>query len=260
MTLALSGCAWVPKNKFDAAQSQNRTLTEQSRAQLSEIENLKIHARTVEDRLIKAEEELAQLDDRAGRDRQKLANLRTERQRLQQQAAGLNGKSAGIPIGVSGKLADLAQRYPSLQYDPQTGISKLDTDVLFDSGQTDLKPAADKMLGEFAEILKAPEAQEMKIMVVGHTDKQGIKGREVRQKFPNNWHLSTGRALAVAERLKRAGLPEERMGIAGFGQNQPVSPNDTAESRRKNRRVEIFVVGPETPVVGWTETLGTLYR
>jgi len=60
--------------------------------------------------------------------------------------------------------------------------------------------------------------------------------------------------------LRKAGIPDDRMGIAGFGQHQPISPNDTAESRQKNRRVEIFVVGPDTPVVGWSETLGTLYR
>ncbi len=50
------------------------------------------------------------------------------------------------------------------------------------------------------------------------------------------------------------------MGIAGFAQYQPISPNDTASARKKNRRVEIFVVGPETPVVGWTETLESVYR
>jgi chemotaxis protein MotB len=97
-------------------------------------------------------------------------------------------------------------------------------------------------------------------MVVGHTDGRGIKGREARQKYPNNWHLSAARAVSVVERLREAGLPENRMGVAGFAQYQPISPNDTAGSRKKNRRVEIFVVGPETPVVGWTETLNSVYR
>jgi chemotaxis protein MotB len=147
-----------------------------------------------------------------------------------------------------------------LQYDPQTGISKLDTDVLFDSGDASLKPNADKMLREFADVFQAPEASQLKIMVVGHTDSQGIKGREVRSKYPDNWHLSAGRALSVADRLRKAGIPESRMGVAGFGQHQPLAANDTTESRQRNRRVEIFVVGPETPVVGWTETHGSVYR
>jgi chemotaxis protein MotB len=187
----------------------------------------------VEDQLIHAEDELAQLDG--------------------------SRKRAGLPAGVNGQLAELAQRYPMLQFDARTGISKFDTDLLFDSGDAQLKPGADRMLSEFAEIFRSPEARDLKIMVVGHADAQGIKGREVRERYPTNWHLSAGRALAVADRLRKAGLPEDRMGVTGFGQYQPVSPNDTAEARQRNRRVEIFVLGPETPVVGWVDP-GKTYR
>ena len=138
--------------------------------------------------------------------------------------------------------------------------SKLDTYLLFDSGDADLKPGADRILAEFADIFKSSDGRDFKIMVIGHADALGIKGREVRQRYPNNWHLSAGRALAVADRLRKAGLPEERMGVAGFGQYQPISPNDSPESRQKNRRVEIYVLGPETPVVGWADTTGGKYR
>jgi chemotaxis protein MotB len=237
--LASCGCKMVSQSKYASLQSQNRTLTEQTRSQLAEIENLKIHSRHVEDQLIKAEEDLAQAEGTPGR--QKVARGR-------------------LPDGLSGRLADLAERYPVLQYDPKTGASKLDTDLLFDSGNTELKPGADRILREFAEIFQSPEARDLKIMVVGHADALGIKGREVRQKYPNNWHLSAGRALAVADRLRKAGIPESRMGVTGFGQFQPVSPNDSAQARQKNRRVEIFVLGPETPVVGWVDTNGSVYR
>ena len=147
-----------------------------------------------------------------------------------------------------------------MQYDPKTGISKLDTDLLFDSGDAQLKGGADRILSEFADIFKSPEARDLKIMVVGHADALGIKGREVRQRYPSNWHLSAGRALAVADKLRKAGIPESRMGVTGFGQYQPISPNDSAQARQKNRRVEIFVLGPETPIVGWADTNAGVYR
>jgi chemotaxis protein MotB len=242
LSLLCSGCV-VPKSQVATLQSQNRTLAEQSKSQLAEIENLKIHARSVEDRLIRSEEEMARLEQQNGRDRQKLSNYRDERDQLR----------GGIPDGLNGRLIDLAQRYPSLQYDPKIGVSKLDTDLLFDSGDAELKPGAERILAEFADIFKSPDGREFKIMVIGHADAQGIKGREVRQRYPNNWHLSAGRALAVADRLRKAGLPEDRMGVAGFGQFQPVSANDSADARQKNRRVEIYVLGPETPVVGWAD-------
>jgi chemotaxis protein MotB len=256
LLLASAGCSFVPKSKLEAAQSQNRTLAEQNHSQLAEIENLKVHTRSVEDQLIKAEQELARADQDRGKDRQRLANLRREREQL----GDLRPDPSIVPAELSGRIEDLARRYPSLQYDAQTGISKLDTDVLFDSGSTDLKPGSERVLKELAAILQSPTANNLKIMVVGHTDSRGIKGRELREKYPDNWHLSTGRALAVAEQLKAAGLSEERMGVSGFGPSQPVSPNDTADARQRNRRVEIFVVGPETPVVGWTETHGSVYR
>ena len=75
-----------------------------------------------------------------------------------------------MPAELSSRLADLADRYPSLHYDEESGVSKFDTDVLFDSGEAQLTVPARKMLGEFAEIFQAPEARDLKIMVVGHTN------------------------------------------------------------------------------------------
>ena len=40
--------------------------------------------------------------------------------------------------------------------------------------------------------------------------------------------------------MKRAGLPEHRMAVAGFGASQPIATNATAQDRQKNRRVEIL--------------------
>jgi chemotaxis protein MotB len=248
----------VPRSRYDNLQVQNRTLAERASAQQSEIENLKLHTRNVENQLIRAEEDLARLDDGGKAERHRLASSKRHHDAPESEPS--NGASA-MPAELSSRLADLADRYPSLHYDEESGVSKFDTDVLFDSGEARLTPPARKMLGEFADIFQAPEARDLKIMVVGHTDARGIKGREVRSKYPNNWHLSASRAVAVVDCLREAGLPENRMGIAGFAQYQPISPNDTAQARRRNRRVEIFVVGPETPVVGWTETLGgNIYR
>ncbi len=222
------GCQSASKTQLSSLQSLNRTLTEQTKVQLGEIENLKINSRRLEDQLIRAEQEMAELD---------------QRRRL----------AGGLPGSISGRLAALAERYPSLQYDPRTGISKLDTDLLFDSGQSDLKSGADPVLQEIAQIFSSPEARELKLMVVGHADSQAIKGVELRSKYPSNWHLSAGRALTVADWLRQSGIPESRMGVAGFGQFQPLASNDSSTSRKRNRRVEIFLLGQETPIVGWSD-------
>jgi chemotaxis protein MotB len=115
------------------------------------------------------------------------------------------------------------------------------------------------MLTELAQVLQSSDGKDLKIMVVGHTDNQQIVGKTARERFSNNFHLSTSRALVVADLLKARGLSDQRLGVAGFGPHEPVVSNDTASQRHKNRRVEIFVMSPDVPVVGWTDSIPTAY-
>jgi len=256
---AAPGCMFVPKAQLAGCQSQNRVLTEQNRAQLAEIENLKIHSRNIEDQLIRAEEELALLEEEVGLDRSQLVSYQQERTELHEQFKGLANGRSRVPAEVGRQLTELSERYPGLRFDPATGISKLDTDILFDSGSADLKPAARQLLAELVRLLNSPQAKDLKVMVVGHTDDRRIAKRPAREKFPNNFHLSTGRALAVADQMRKVGFQEQRMGVAGFGPYQPIAPNGSHGDRRKNRRVEIFVLSPDVPVVGWTDSIPSVY-
>ena len=199
------------------------------------------------------------MQERAGLDKKQLEGYERERDQLYDQVKGLAFGRGRLPPELCQQFAELSQRYPGLQFDPETGISKLDTDILFDSGQAVLKPGAEQLLDQLVRVLKSPAAGDLKIMVAGHTDNQLIAGRDVREKYPNNFHLSTARALAVADRMKRAGLPEQRMAVAGFGASQPIAPNATAQDRQKNRRVEILVMAPDVPVVGWSDSTPSVY-
>lgn len=257
---ALPGCLFVPKTELNAALAQNRALSEQNRAQLAEIDNLKVHGRTLADRVIRSEEQVALLKERSGLDQRQLESFQRERDGLYAQFKGLAFGGGRLPAELGQQLAELSRRYPGLQFDPETGMSKLDTDVLFDTGEAVLKPGAGQLLDDLVRVLKSPVAGELKLIVAGHTDNQLIADRSVREKYPNNFHLSTARALAVADRMKRAGLPEQRIGVAGFGANQPIASNTTPQDRQKNRRVEIFVMAPDVPVVGWSESTPSVYN
>jgi len=257
---AASGCMFVPANQYNLCQTRNRMLAEQNRAQLAEIENLKIHARNTENQLIRTEEELALLEEETGLGRKQLTNYEKERAELHQQFKELAGGKARIPTEVSRRLAALCEQYPSLHFDPVTGLSKLDTDILFDSGEAEIKPGAEKVLSDLVSVLKSPEAARLKVLVVGHTDNRRIAKKPGREKYPNNFHLSTARAHAVADLMLRQGIGEQRVGVAGFGPHQPIAPNITPKDRHKNRRVEIFVMAADVPVVGWTESIPSVYR
>ena len=39
----------------------------------------------------------------------------------------------------------------------------------------------------------------------------------------------------------KGGIPDERIGTDGYGQEKPIAPNETEEERAKNRRTELVV-------------------
>lgn len=112
--------------------------------------------------------------------------------------------------------------------------------ILFDSGQAELKPAGRKIMDRLGGVLI--NVSDKDIRIEGHTDNVPIGG-ELKNRFPTNWELSTARATAVARFLQdTAKIPPIRLLAAGFGEYRPVAPNDRAESRALNRRIEIVLV------------------
>jgi chemotaxis protein MotB len=132
--------------------------------------------------------------------------------------------------------AKALEEFASVELTPDKAVSIiLKGDLLFDSGKAELRPEARRSLGEIAEILRqTPHV----VNLVGHTDDVPIHS----ERFPTNWELSAARACAVARYLMgEMGLPSSRFFITGYGPQQPVRPNDSAENLAANRRVEIII-------------------
>jgi chemotaxis protein MotB len=186
---------------------------------------------------------------------QRLDNLNAERTQLQQRYLALLGKQRGQPSPLSSeataRFKALQQKYPQFEFDPHTGVSKFNNDILFASGSSDLRDDGLKLLQEFAAIMNDGDAQRLNILVVGHTDDKPIAHDVTRTRHPTNWNLSTDRADAVVLALSHDGLKETRLGAAGYSMFQPVAENKDEPSRRKNRRVEVFVLAPDAVVAGW---------
>ncbi|MCH8921583.1 MAG: OmpA family protein [Planctomycetes bacterium] len=255
-----SGCTWVPAERLAASEAKNQSLVAESLALRKEVATLATHTRDVEDQLGSSEAQLARLEERYGVDRRRLANFRQERLAVRGHLRSLTRGGVAIPDGLNSRLQALAGKHPGIFYDPYLGVAKIDSDVLFDSGKAELRPVAGELLGQLAAVLRGPDAADFKIMVVGHTDDRNIVGSETRQLYPNNFHLSAHRALAVVDQLHREGIAEAQLGVGGFGEHQAIVDNGSPEGRQRNRRVEIFLLGPDVPVVGWAETTPSLYR
>ena len=121
-------------------------------------------------------------------------------------------------------------------------VISLPGDVLFDSGRETLKKEGNEILMKVAGIIKADASLLGRdYQVAGHTDAKPLAGGI----FRDNWGLSLMRAREVLLYLvseKGGGLPNERWSAAGFGDTDPIAPNDTDEGRQKNRRCDLIVV------------------
>jgi outer membrane protein OmpA-like peptidoglycan-associated protein len=107
------------------------------------------------------------------------------------------------------------------------------SDVLFDTGQYTLKPAAREKLAKVSGIVLAHPG--LRLEVEGHTDSVGSD--ELNQQ------LSEKRAATVRDYLVQQGIGINAVSARGFGKTMPAASNDTAAGRQQNRRVEMIVAG-----------------
>jgi len=117
-------------------------------------------------------------------------------------------------------------------------VTKLKSDILFDSGKSELKAAAKSNLKEMATIMK--KYPENVLTVKGYTDNTGSS--MINEKISNE------RAKAVKEALIASGMPESTITTLGMGPANPISDNSTAQGRSQNRRVEIEITVDESKI------------
>ena len=98
----------------------------------------------------------------------------------------------------------------------------------------------DRFLPVLDKIRAALEETPGRISVEGHTDDIPIDTPQ----FRSNWSLSAGRAIAVAHEIFISPkLSEKRFMVVGHADSRPLVANKDADSRAKNRRVEIVLYG-----------------
>jgi chemotaxis protein MotB len=126
-------------------------------------------------------------------------------------------------------------------------VVELATDVLFASGKADLSDAGKAAVAEVGAVLA--QMPDRKFQVEGHTDNVPIKTPQ----FPSNWELASARAITVVRALVDAGLRPSHVSAAAYGEFRPVAPNDSAEGKAANRRIEITVVADLSQLPGFEE-------
>jgi outer membrane protein OmpA-like peptidoglycan-associated protein len=108
---------------------------------------------------------------------------------------------------------------------------QIPSDISFDTGRAEIRPALRPILDQFANGLRDQPRTEVRI--IGHTDNTGSDAV--------NDPLSMQRAASARDYLSARGIDAGRILIAGRGSREPVAENASEAGRARNRRVEIFL-------------------
>ena len=152
-----------------------------------------------------------------------------------------------LPIGddVQARVAeilapDIAARLVSIENFP----GQIDITIINQEGMELFGPArATISSGYRATLERLAEATDVtgaNVFVRGYSDSQSIRSA----KYSSNWELSDARAESVHRVLSSIAERPERISSQGFGPEDPLADNSTAEGRRKNRRVEVTLQKP----------------
>jgi chemotaxis protein MotB len=181
--------------------------------------------------------ELAKLKDLSDSEKkvleQQIANQQLEMEKLQAAKAAASQTDTRLEESLKKELADKDVQISRLKDQLKVTVA---SEILFPSGSAELSQEGVDVLRKVA---KAANKSTDEVRVEGHTDSDPI-APVLAQYYPTNWELSTARAAVAVRTLEATGMvPASRLSAVGYGDSRPVGPNETAEGKAKNRRVEI---------------------
>lgn len=157
---------------------------------------------------------------------EEVANGTAQRQAVLIQARERDAKISQLRAdSLEAQLADLKLKKT------ERGLVLTLGDVLFDTGQATLKPAASGTLDRLSAALR--EESGRRVIIEGHTDDVGSD--------ESNQGLSERRAYSVQSALSQRGVSSSQITAVGKGEGSPIATNASAEGRQANRRVELIL-------------------
>jgi len=213
-------------------ETQAKDQAERSRLQAEESARQRLQAeaeqRLETERRARAEAERAAAQAKAEAASERSAKDQAAAEQARQAAARAEREKADLRSALVQQLNLILETRESAR-----GLIVNISDVLFDTGQYTLKPAAREKLAKVSGIVLGHPG--LKLEVEGHTDNVGS------DEF--NQQLSEKRAATVRDFLVQQGIPLNSVSARGLGETTPVASNDTAAGRQTNRRVEMIVAG-----------------
>jgi outer membrane protein OmpA-like peptidoglycan-associated protein len=187
------------------------------------------------------EAERARMQAEEARQREAVSSKTAAQARAEADQAKALAASSATAAELARKEAELAaeqarslrRQLENLQLrQTESGVVVTLGDVLFESGQAELKKDARTSLVEVVDLLQSEP--DKKIRIEGHTDSVG--------NADTNLKLSERRANSVLDALVALGVDAARITTVGLGEDFPIASNEDEEGRGKNRRVDVILL------------------
>ena len=113
--------------------------------------------------------------------------------------------------------------------------------MLYKSGSYEINDRAAETLSKIAKIIK--DYSDYEVLIEGNTDNVPVNSSAASMKnIRNNWDLSALRASSVVQALQNQyGVDPKRLTAGGRGEYNPITSNDTAVGKQRNRRTQIII-------------------
>lgn len=157
---------------------------------------------------------------------------------LQEARTKADSINLALAVNLKGVLAEgIQDRDIDIKVDKTVVFINLSDRMLYESGNSNLTPKANEVLGKIAKIVESKP--DIEVMVEGYTDNIPIRNSCIQ----DNWDLSVKRATSVVRVLQsKYGIDPNKLIAAGRGEYNTLASNETAEGRRTNRRTRIIIL------------------
>lgn len=160
------------------------------------------------------------------------AKLRHENTLLKAHNVAYSSLTDDLKGALEGLSQDGFTRMPN-------GAWSIEAHLLFAPGSADVSGQGRQTLKRFIDVW---QGKDVKYKIVGHTDNDPIQRTANVYTTRTNLELGMHRALKVMEVLMKEGVAEERLAIESRGSTEPMVEAGGESSKRKNRRVELYVL------------------
>jgi len=153
-----------------------------------------------------------------------------------------NAKNDSLNLALSNKLKrsldNVADQDVQVKVLKGVVMISLSDKMLYKSGDYEIMPAAQEVLGKVAKVIN--DYDKYSVLIEGNTDNVALNSSNLPK---DNWDLSALRATSVAKVLQsKFGVDPSRITAGGRGEYNPKTTNMSVSGRAENRRTEIIIM------------------